>query len=701
MAELKLCKAARKGDVKAMKKILNKGVGIQGKDSEGRTALHHAAEAGNMAAAQFLLDNKADIDAQDNHGMTALLRSVLACKEDMAFYLLKQGADPDILSNHDVSVWEKADILLPRSTVARMKSEAAIQRANRKPRVYAYVEPTQDTIKWGTKTISVPSSDANKTSTPATLSAATAATFFASSNDSGSPPVQHLPPLMPAPSPVKLTDSYSSSSPSSPSLSSSTSSSSSASAAPAGGFSYTSTTAPLSPRQPQSPPPPQQGFSSSASSSTSESFTTSQAFQQPQQQNVRSINLDELTEAVSMYISGAAAPVFTQEEMAIINASLKPMSLAFKNMLAKVDGFAMDLAPMEPAKQRALQVAAQNVSDSIRGLAPAVRRMNDDPGDPGAHKTMLEIAKKLVQTAYYFYTLCVAHVPNEHVVKTIQDVALATKALVKASLARQSDVALLKCARLTATNTIHLLKLANARMLDVQSADVQNKLAEHCHLIARATEGLIITAKTVFRTGGDSSTRSNLATLAKTLAEQYHKLTDLVTAISGGGGGMRGAHAVMPERMDETAQFNAAFKQLTAALARYNEKNPNAPPTVQREEQVLMLAREMMEEILILKDNLKQENNGGEMMRHSRALASCVSKIATIALNTSHHTSDDSLAEQLLVCLQDALHFSMQLKLAASARTVRVQTPQTWGGLAYSVRGMAAVVSLMVEAKLF
>ncbi len=60
-------------------------------------------------------------------------------------------------------------------------------------------------------------------------------------------------------------------------------------------------------------------------------------------------------------------------------------------------------------------------------------------------------------------------------------------------------------------------------MTEYKEVDSQHKLAESCFTIARATEALIISAKTAFTTG-DAEAKGNMATLAKALADQYHKV---------------------------------------------------------------------------------------------------------------------------------------------------------------------------------
>ena len=62
-------KAAEKGDLKAVKRLLEKGTNIKAKDELGRTPLHWATDK-NMV--ELLIANGADVNAKDNKGETPL-----------------------------------------------------------------------------------------------------------------------------------------------------------------------------------------------------------------------------------------------------------------------------------------------------------------------------------------------------------------------------------------------------------------------------------------------------------------------------------------------------------------------------------------------------------------------------------------------------------------------------------------------------
>ncbi|MFH1643903.1 MAG: ankyrin repeat domain-containing protein [bacterium] len=143
--------AAAQGNFEAVKKALSKGVKIDARDSNGKTALIWAVSAGDQKIVEYLIDNGANvyikdkegrnalgytndlsmkislmpipdflfsaaaqgnfeavkkalskgvkIDAQDSNGKTALIWAVSADDQKIIEYLLKQGADP---SHNDI-----------------------------------------------------------------------------------------------------------------------------------------------------------------------------------------------------------------------------------------------------------------------------------------------------------------------------------------------------------------------------------------------------------------------------------------------------------------------------------------------------------------------------------------------------------------------------------------------------------------------
>ncbi len=87
--------AARKGDVNQAQLLRKKGMGINGIDSNGWSALHHAAVNGHLQVAEYLVSEGIKLDIQDLSGMTAFDRACLTGNENIAYYLWKVGAKFD------------------------------------------------------------------------------------------------------------------------------------------------------------------------------------------------------------------------------------------------------------------------------------------------------------------------------------------------------------------------------------------------------------------------------------------------------------------------------------------------------------------------------------------------------------------------------------------------------------------------------
>ena len=64
--------AAMSGNTEAVKQHLTEGVGVNAKDSVGRTPLHEAATYGDEEVAELLIASDADVNAKDNAGTTPL-----------------------------------------------------------------------------------------------------------------------------------------------------------------------------------------------------------------------------------------------------------------------------------------------------------------------------------------------------------------------------------------------------------------------------------------------------------------------------------------------------------------------------------------------------------------------------------------------------------------------------------------------------
>jgi len=89
----KLLDAAKSGDVKTVKLLLEKGADVNTKSDDGGTALMSAAKRGYMEIIKLLLDKGADINAKDTDGTTALMLAAVKGQTKVVQLLLDKGAD--------------------------------------------------------------------------------------------------------------------------------------------------------------------------------------------------------------------------------------------------------------------------------------------------------------------------------------------------------------------------------------------------------------------------------------------------------------------------------------------------------------------------------------------------------------------------------------------------------------------------------
>jgi ankyrin repeat protein len=90
---LKLISACEKGDVEAVKSLLEKGAYIHAQDSEGRCAMVVAAYKNHIEIADLLIAAGADVNMKDNTLQSAFLISAMEGYLDLMKITLKAGAD--------------------------------------------------------------------------------------------------------------------------------------------------------------------------------------------------------------------------------------------------------------------------------------------------------------------------------------------------------------------------------------------------------------------------------------------------------------------------------------------------------------------------------------------------------------------------------------------------------------------------------
>ncbi|XP_047308913.1 protein VAPYRIN-like [Impatiens glandulifera] len=106
-----LCTTARKGDVRAIHKLLENGASINGKDQNGWTALHRAAFKGRIEAARVLIEKGIELNARDEEGYTALHCATEAGQVELVELLIKKGADIDAATKAGTTALQIAESL--------------------------------------------------------------------------------------------------------------------------------------------------------------------------------------------------------------------------------------------------------------------------------------------------------------------------------------------------------------------------------------------------------------------------------------------------------------------------------------------------------------------------------------------------------------------------------------------------------------
>jgi len=84
---------AQRGDWIEVQNLIDKGVDVNAKGNDGKTALMHAVEQGNKEIVQALIVKGADVNAKGNDGKTALMHAVEQGNKEIVQALIAKGAD--------------------------------------------------------------------------------------------------------------------------------------------------------------------------------------------------------------------------------------------------------------------------------------------------------------------------------------------------------------------------------------------------------------------------------------------------------------------------------------------------------------------------------------------------------------------------------------------------------------------------------
>jgi ankyrin repeat protein len=97
-----LKQAAMRGDTTQVQQLLDKGVDVNAKDSNGETALMEAAGNGHTEVVKQLLAKGADVNAKSSYGYTALLYAADKGHTECVGLLLDGGANINVQSSAPV-----------------------------------------------------------------------------------------------------------------------------------------------------------------------------------------------------------------------------------------------------------------------------------------------------------------------------------------------------------------------------------------------------------------------------------------------------------------------------------------------------------------------------------------------------------------------------------------------------------------------
>jgi uncharacterized protein len=92
--DARLVEAAARGDLESVRQVLGRGVDVDSRDAQGRTAVTAAVYAGNLEMVQALIEAGADVDIQDDMRTNALLATGETGNAEILQAVLR--ADPDL-----------------------------------------------------------------------------------------------------------------------------------------------------------------------------------------------------------------------------------------------------------------------------------------------------------------------------------------------------------------------------------------------------------------------------------------------------------------------------------------------------------------------------------------------------------------------------------------------------------------------------
>ena len=118
---VQLLKAAKKGDIKNIKRLIEDGAKVNFQDNDGWTPLLYASAGGHIEAVKLLIESKADVNISEKNGNTPLMAAVISGDQALMDLLINKGANLNTTNTQGVPLVNMARIKGNTAFVNRFK----------------------------------------------------------------------------------------------------------------------------------------------------------------------------------------------------------------------------------------------------------------------------------------------------------------------------------------------------------------------------------------------------------------------------------------------------------------------------------------------------------------------------------------------------------------------------------------------------
>ncbi|GAM23267.1 hypothetical protein SAMD00019534_064420 [Acytostelium subglobosum LB1] len=646
-----ICKAAKKGDIKTIRKYVPNEVRGNEVDKDGKSALHWAIEGDHYDCVVHLLDNGASINYKDPKSVeTPIIASlkrvaVSEKQEDIAIYLMSRGADLNCESR-DRRTPERILESLPKRFQVKYKE--------------AYQKKYQ-----AKSSSSIPQYKPAATSSPNLTTLTTQVNSISISNSTGG--------------------ASTSSPPGSP---------------PGGVGSVTTTSSPNLSKLGGSPPP--------STSSTAMRSPPIGVISTVAPAPITTASGKTYTRPVQLDIT--ATTLLPEDYSRVKDISLLWLEITYKlsivaicsdkiryddiakavdecgNVLAHflpIIGDAENTSFMESViNQEAVATISERVKNVRDGLK--LRLFNRIE-----QTEVIRLVAALVGSLQWLYN-CWFEVTDDAINTSIAECALSCRLAMNAITYRTS------IPPGVLTNIAKLCRHVSARVFVCRSPALAKRLSDSCLLVARTFKSLMVLSIL-----GDRDTQKspeNLIALGKIIAEQ---LSSIKTTIS----------TMVPSRVTPLLEQEAehelvesAAKQLRGSIDFYRSNNQQSSHVGLPKEGVLLPLFASIQKSIQSLSLYSSEQHDLQMVIPAQMIAQDVMEIRAVIsafqADLSQNTLSEELNDQLAVALDTSFHFSSQLLFSVTAVTCHNRSLDM-SQVGYAARGLSTCCCILLDSFCF